>query len=205
MLNAKCYLILFIVSNSASFYITASSIVSLEENTVGSCQLGSGAGVGVHHGGVEDTQEPDDKTYDALRPEARVILFVIVSVGGGGGRGGCGDIGVRMQVGFAVQAGGAVDSRPGEVHDVEADHGTLQQPGPATGTLFEEYIFHLLAGWQTFDNFMLLPWHVLLDLGKHRDHGEANTNQHVEGNEELMDLALANIVSSVVDKHEDQT
>ena len=50
-----------------------------------------------------------------------------------------------------------------------------------------------------------LPRHVFLDLGKDRHDSESKTNQHVERNEELMNLALSDIVSGVVDKHQNKT
>merc|ERR1719232_257790 len=65
---------------------------------------------------------------------------------------------------FTVQELGAVDRGPGEVHDVEGDHGALEQAGLG---------------------------HVLLDLGQDGDDREDDAEQHVEGDEELVELALA--------------
>ena len=159
---------MFIVSCSSSLNITSRSVILGQKNTISASQLGGAVGVGGCDGGVEDTEEPDDEADNVLRVKSWMIFLRILTISISGV--------VGREAGFAVQELGAVDRGPGEVHDVQGDHGALEQAGLG---------------------------HVLLDLGQDGDDREDDAEQHVEADEELVQFALAGEVSGVVDIHED--
>ena len=68
-----------------------------------------------------------------------------------------------VEVRLALRPLGAVDSRPGEEHDVEGDHRALQQPR---------------------------LWHVLLHHRQDRDDRQRHTDQHVEAARDSWNQAL---------------
>ena len=81
------------------------------------------------------------------------------------------DVNLFSEVQLTVGVWGVSHGRPGEVDDVKADEAALQQPGVGL---------------------------VLLDDGQHRRGRRDDAEDHVEGDEELMQLALPDPVACVV-------
>ena len=167
------HLVLLVVPGGPGLHVAPrAAVLVLQQDAVRPGQLGGGAGAGGGDGGVEDAEEPDHQAHDVLRVEPGVVAGLGLWARGGGE----GATGGVVELRLAVLVLGAVDGRPGEVHDVQRDHGALQQTGLG---------------------------HVLLHLREDRGDGQRQADQQVEGDEELVELALAGPLPGVVEEHQD--